>query len=104
MKKTFATLAVAATLAFSGQAMAGADIDGMMEKATKLHKEAKSMGVTWKQKAMEKPYFDTYMDEIKAAKEKGDMKKAETAAEFLLKTAEGEHAQATAAIKAAWEK
>lgn len=103
MKKTLSTLAIAASIAFSSQAFAGNDIDSMIEKATKLHNEAKGT-IVWKQKAMKESYFDTYMGEIKAAQEKGDMAKAKAAAELLLKTAEGEHKQATESIKAGWEK
>ncbi|WP_240693169.1 hypothetical protein [Thiomicrorhabdus indica] len=104
MKKTFASLAIAASIAFSGQAMAGTDVDSMMDKAAKLHSEAKDLGVVWKQKAMKKPYYDTYVDQVAAAKEKGDMAKAKTAAELAMKTAEGELKQAQTPIKAAWEK
>lgn len=104
MKKTFATLAIAASFAFAGPASADGHVSGMMDKAAKLHAEAKEKGVVWKQKKMKKSYYDTYMDEIAAAKEKGDMKKAEAAAELLLKTAKGELKQANTDIKAAWEK
>lgn len=106
MKKTVATLALTAAFAFSGHAMAHnhGNIQGMMDEAAKLHSEAKAAGVVWKQKAMKKAYYDTYMDQIKEAKEKGDMEKAKAAAELLLKTAKGEHKQAMTDIKAAWEK
>lgn len=97
-------MAIAASLAFSNQAFAAHHMEDMMAKAAKAHSEAKALGVVWKQKKMEKPYYDTYMDQVKAAKEKGDAKAAETAAALMLKTAEGELRQASAPIKASWEK
>jgi len=102
MTKLLATFAISSSLLLSGQAMASAQ--DMMDKAAKLHAEAKAEGYVWKQKKMKKPYFDTYADEFAAATKAGDTVKAETAADFALRTAQGEVNQMNADVKAVWYK
>lgn len=104
MKKILATFAISASLLAFGQANASSDPAGMMDKAAKLHAEAKKEGYIWKQKKMKKAYFDTYADQYAEAMKKGDSKAAMTAAEFALKTAEGEVRQMKADVKAGWSK
>lgn len=105
MKKLLTGVALTlAVSAFNSAAYASTDADAMMDKAAQLHSQAKDGGFVWKQKKMKQPYFDTYAAQYEEAKKKGDMKKAQTAAEFALKTAEGEVRQMTADVKAGWDK
>lgn len=99
-----AALSLGACSNSPAKATSASAYDKVVAEAKAQHAKSKSMGNSWKQKKMKKPYVDTFLAKAAAAKEKGDDEKALKLANKALFTANAQVVQITNSPKPAWIK
>lgn len=109
MKKLLIGTALAAVLGITGctsNAATPTTYDDYVASTQAAYEKAKAKNVVWKQKAMKKPYVDTWLDKAAEAKAKGDDAKAMEYVKEAYKVAQAQLDQIESwkTLKAGWEK